>query len=68
MIGPLLFLLYINDLPVNIHDANLVMFADDINVLIQDSDEFDLKHSLYKISLTSAVWYNGGEGRGWINY
>jgi len=35
----LLFLLYINDLPVNIHDANLVMFADDINVLISDSDE-----------------------------
>ena len=35
----LLFLLYINDLPVNIHEANLVMFADDINVLISDSDE-----------------------------
>jgi len=39
VLGPLLFLLYINDLPVNIHDANLVMFADDINVLISDSDE-----------------------------
>jgi len=39
VLGPLLFLLYINDLPVNIHDANLVTFADDINVLISDSDE-----------------------------
>jgi len=30
VLGPLLFLLYINDLPVNILDANLVMFADDL--------------------------------------
>jgi hypothetical protein len=33
VLGPLLFLLYIN-----IHSANLVMFANDINVLITDSD------------------------------
>ena len=39
VLGLLLFLLYINDLPVNIHDANLVMFANYINVLISDSDK-----------------------------
>jgi len=39
VLGLLLFLLYINDLPANIHDANLVMFADDIIVLISESDE-----------------------------
>jgi hypothetical protein len=38
VLGPLLFLLYINDLPLNIHAANLVVFAHDINVLIMDSD------------------------------
>jgi sarcosine oxidase/L-pipecolate oxidase len=32
VLGTLLFLLYINDLPLNIHDAHLVMFANDINV------------------------------------
>jgi len=37
VLGPLLFLLYINYLPENIQDANLVMFADYINVLISDS-------------------------------
>jgi hypothetical protein len=44
--GPLLFLLYINDLPLNIHSANLVMFADDINVLITDNDVESLKTKL----------------------
>jgi len=38
ILDPLLFLLYINDLPLNIHGANLVMFADDINVPVTDSD------------------------------
>jgi hypothetical protein len=37
VLGPLLFLLYINGVPLNIHVANLVMFADDINVLNTDS-------------------------------
>jgi fructose-specific phosphotransferase system component IIB len=34
----IVILLYINDLPINIHNAKLVMFADDIKVLISDSD------------------------------
>ena len=32
VLGPLLFLLYTNDLPKNVHDAKVVMFADDISV------------------------------------
>ena len=38
VLGPLLFLLYINDLPLNIQDAKLVLFADDINILIIDKN------------------------------
>ena len=37
-LGPLLYLLYIKDLPLNIQSANLVMFTNDINVLITGSD------------------------------
>ena len=38
VLGPHLFLLYINDLPLNIQDAKLVFFADDINILITDKN------------------------------
>jgi len=38
VLGLLLFLLYINYLPLNIHGAKLVVFAVDMNVLITGSD------------------------------
>jgi len=57
-LGPLLFLLYINDLPVNIHDANLVMFADDINVSISDSDESLLQTKIDRVVAELETWYN----------
>jgi len=36
LLGPLLFLLYINEDPLNIHGTHLVVFANDIYVLITD--------------------------------
>ena len=33
-LGPILFLLYINDLPLNVLESNIVLFADDTNLLI----------------------------------
>jgi hypothetical protein len=49
VLGPLLFLLYINDLPINSYSANLVMFADDINVLIMDSDVCTLQRKIDRV-------------------
>jgi hypothetical protein len=34
ILGMILFLLYINDLPVNIKETNMVLFADDMNILV----------------------------------
>ena len=58
VLGQLLFLLYINDLPANIHDANLVMFADDINVLISDSDERSLQTKIGRVVAEFETWFN----------
>jgi hypothetical protein len=38
ILGPVLFLLYINDLTRHILDAEVVLFADDTNILIQAED------------------------------
>jgi hypothetical protein len=49
VLGPLLFVLYINDLPLNIHGANMFMFADDINMLIMDSDVHALQRKIDRV-------------------
>ena len=47
VLGPLLFLLYINDLPNAIKQKALpVLFADDTSVLITSQNAYDLKNSL----------------------
>jgi hypothetical protein len=56
--GPLLFLLYINHLPLNIHGANLVMFANDINVLITDSDVGSLRNKIDRVTAELETWFN----------
>jgi hypothetical protein len=57
-LGPLLFLLYINDLPLNIHGASLVMFADDINVLITDSDLGILQSKINRVTTELEIWFH----------
>jgi hypothetical protein len=57
VLGPLLFLLYINGLPLNIHDAKLVTFADDINVLITDSDVCAL-NKIDRMIAELEMWFN----------
>jgi hypothetical protein len=58
VLGLLLFLLYINDLPLNIHGANLVMFADYINVLIKDSDVGLLQNKIDRVTAQLETWFN----------
>jgi hypothetical protein len=58
VLGPLLFLLYIHDLPLNIHGANLVMFADGINVLITDSAVCALQRKIDRVIAELEIWFN----------
>jgi len=42
ILGPLLFLLYINDLPSHINEAKLVLCADGTNILVTGKNEEEL--------------------------
>jgi hypothetical protein len=48
-VGPLLFLLYKNDLPLNIQGANLVLFADDTNLFSSKKDKCALQHEITNV-------------------
>jgi len=45
-LGPLLILIYINELPLNIQGAKLIPYADDTNVLVVDRNEEALQTKL----------------------
>jgi hypothetical protein len=52
-----MYVLYINDLPLNIHGTNSVMFADDI-VLITDSDVCPLQRKIDRVMAELEIWFN----------
>jgi hypothetical protein len=57
ILGPLLFLVYINDLPLNIKEAKLVLYADDTNILVDGKDEEDLQAQIFSIIKQLEVWF-----------
>jgi len=46
ILGPLLFLVYINDLPRHLQGVNFVLYADDANILVVDKEEEALQHKV----------------------
>ena len=56
ILGPLLFLVYINDLPSNL-DCNAVLFADDTNLLFHDKDLNTLIRNTNQQLTTISEWF-----------
>jgi hypothetical protein len=56
VLGPVLFLIYINYLHLNVEDGQLILFADDINLLIIERDETVLQHKVNKVMKELKYW------------
>jgi hypothetical protein len=52
-----LFLIYIDDLPLNIQGAKLILYADDMNVLVVDRNEEALQTKLSSVMKQLDNWF-----------
>ena len=57
ILGPILFSLYINDLPLNITGIKRMLFADDTNILVTDENINNLQYKLNNIMTDLQTWF-----------
>jgi hypothetical protein len=59
ILGPLFFLLYINDLPKIINkNNNMVLFADDTSIIITDTNKLNFERNLNQTFRDINTWFN----------
>jgi hypothetical protein len=57
VLGPLLFLMFINDLPRVIQNAEVVLFADDTSILITESNTLLLSEKIQNVRNQLENWF-----------
>jgi hypothetical protein len=57
VLGPLLFLLYINDLPLNTEEARMALFADDTNILLTAENGHILQQKINRVMKELYGWF-----------
>jgi hypothetical protein len=57
-LGPFLFLLYVNDLPLNVQETKMVLFADDTNILVIDKDYKSLQEKTNTVMEQLKNWFS----------
>ena len=57
ILGPILFSLHINDLPLNIMGLKIVFFADDMNILVSEANVDNLQYKLNNVMNELQTWF-----------
>ena len=60
-LGPLLFLLYINDLPQAVKNSKIAMYADDTSISYRSDDIHKLQEAMNKDLITVVEWLKGNK-------
>jgi hypothetical protein len=60
-VGPVLFLLYINDLTTSVKDIKMVLCADDINILVTNRNKMSLNTKLTMVMMQLEQWLSKNE-------
>jgi sarcosine oxidase/L-pipecolate oxidase len=58
ILGPLLFLLFINDLPQALQQAKVVLFADDTNIVLTNNKLVSLNENIQKVTKQLENWFD----------
>ena len=61
VLGPLLFLIYVNDISASTGENKLRLFADDSNVFVIAKDPATLKTNMIKVILNLCEWFNANK-------
>lgn len=56
VLGPLIFLLYVNDLPSHISHGKIFMYADDTSIVISDPDPLTLNYKISVVLVEFKKW------------
>ena len=58
VLGPLLFLIYINDLPASISKiAKSIIFADDTSIVVTNDNKVDFRQNLRRVMIEISNWF-----------
>lgn len=59
ILGPLLLLIYVNDIDTNIsNDIHIKLFSDDTSIVITSNDRGDLTFKIHRINGSTLPWFD----------